>query len=273
MYRYFFKRIIDFLGALVFLIVFSWLFLIVAFLVRVKLGKGVIFKQRRVGKKQRVFWFYKFRTMTNARDVNGDLLPDTVRLTKFGKFLRKTSLDELPQIFNILKGDMSFIGPRPKDIKECVFFNDEQCGRFRVKPGISGLAQVSGRNAINFEQIAVLDNKYAKHITFIGDMILIVRTFLTVFKKKNIDAEKKDTNHLCYYYNDLLLDQGRISRDEYEKRVAFSKTLRAGDIMPSLDKQRHAEMSSALDSGVEFLLPEGKNVKEKKEKSTKVGKN
>jgi len=233
------KRPADFLCALLAIILLSPVILFVAFLVRIKHGKGVIFKQKRVGLGRKVFWFYKFRSMSNKRDANGELLPDRDRVTKFGKFIRKTSLDELPQLFNILKGNMSFIGPRPKDVKECVFFNEEQCKRFLVRPGVSGLAQVNGRNAINFEKVVEFDIKYVKKITFWRDVKIFFKTFFVVFKRKNIDADisPKDTHHLCDYYNDLLLRRGDISQEVYDTRIEFSKTLNVKDIMPSSDEQ------------------------------------
>jgi len=256
-YERFLKRPLDFFGAL-FLALFLTFVIpiipIVAVLVRIKHGKGIIFTQRRVGKDKRVFNFYKFRSMSNKRDENGDLLPDVQRTTKFGKFIRKTSLDELPQLWNIIKGDMSFIGPRPKDVKECVFFNDEQCKRFQVRPGITGLAQVSGRNSINFEQIAVFDAEYAKKVSLWKDIKIGFRTIGIVFKKESIDADNQIGGHFCTYYNDLLLERGDIIREEYDMRIEFSKKLAVGMIMPSIDEQRTSEtmrvvaaMEEALD--------------------------
>ena len=234
------KRPTDFTMALLAIVLLSPLLLIVALLVRIKHGKGVIFKQKRVGYKRKVFWFYKFRSMSNKRDANGDLLPDRERLTKFGKFIRTTSLDELPQLFNILKGDMSIIGPRPKDVKECVFFNDEQCKRFLARPGVSGLAQVNGRNSINFEKVVEFDIKYVEKITWWGDVKIFFKTFFVVFKRKGIDAQisPTETHHLCDYYNDILLRRGDVSQEKYDELVAFSKTLNVKDIMPSVDQQR-----------------------------------
>jgi lipopolysaccharide/colanic/teichoic acid biosynthesis glycosyltransferase len=233
------KRPTDFLMALFAIIFLSPLLVVVALLVRIKHGKGVIFKQKRVGYKRKVFWFYKFRSMSNKRDANGDLLPDRERLTKFGKFIRKTSLDELPQLFNILKGDMSIIGPRPKDVKECVFFNEEQCKRFLARPGVSGLAQVNGRNSINFEKVVEFDIKYVEKITWWRDVKIFFKTFFVVFKRKGIDAEisPTETHHLCDYYNDILLRRGDVSQEKYDELVAFSKTLNVKDIMPPVDEQ------------------------------------
>ena len=160
MYAKFFKRFIDILCALAAIIVFSWLYIIVAILVRIKLGSPIIFKQERPGKNEKIFKLYKFRTMTDERDENGELLPDDVRLTKFGRMLRKTSLDELPEAFNILKGDMSVIGPRPQLVRDMVFMSEEQRKRHTVRPGLSGLAQVSGRNAISWEGKLAKDLEY-----------------------------------------------------------------------------------------------------------------
>jgi len=244
------KRPMDFFGALFLLVLLSPLLLIVVLLEIIFHGWPPIFKQKRVGRRARVFWLYKFRSMSNKRDANGELLPDKQRLTKFGKFIRKTSIDELPQLFNILKGNMSFIGPRPKDVKECVFFTDEQCGRFRVRPGVTGLAQVSGRNSIRFDEIAKLDNKYADRITLWGDIKIAFRTVGVIFRRKAIDAEVSQGDHLCIYYNDLLLSRGEVTQEEYDKRVAFSKTLKAKDIMPSIDQQRRTEAVAVLEEGL-----------------------
>jgi len=234
MYKLLFKRPIDIICALVLLLFLAPLLFVVAILVAIKHGRPIIFKQKRVGRNQKIFWFYKFRSMTNARDENGELLPDSMRVTKFGRFLRKTSIDELPQLWNILKGDMSFIGPRPRDVKECIFLNETQCGRFRVRPGLSGLAQINGRNAITFDKVAEYDNKYADRVTLWGDIKIAFKTLLVVFKKESIDSNIQSTVHLSYYYNDVLLQRGEITQDEYNQRVALSKTLEVGNIMPSV---------------------------------------
>lgn len=179
MYEKYFKRLFDIVCALAAIIVFSWLYIIVAVLVRIKLGSPIIFKQKRPGRDEKIFELYKFRTMTDERDENGELLPDGVRLTKFGKILRRTSLDELPEAFNILKGDMSVVGPRPLLVEYLPLYDETQKRRHNVRPGLSGLAQIKGRNAINWEEKFAYDVEYVDNISFVGDMKII---FLTVWK-------------------------------------------------------------------------------------------
>ena len=178
-YERFFKRPIDILCALAAIIVFSWLYIIVAILVRVKLGSPVIFCQERPGKDEKVFKLYKFRSMTDERDENGELLPDDVRLTRFGKLLRSTSLDELPEAFNILKGDMSVIGPRPLLVDYLPYYTEREHHRHDVRPGLSGLAQVHGRNAGSWEEKFSYDLNYVEKVTFMRDVQIV---FLTVYK-------------------------------------------------------------------------------------------
>lgn len=162
------KRILDIVVVLVFFVLFWWVYIIVAVLVRTKLGSPVLFRQKRPGKDEKIFNMYKFRTMTDARDENGELLPDEVRLTKFGRILRSTSLDELPELFNILKGDMSIVGPRPLLVQYLPLYNEEQKHRHDVRPGLTGLAQVNGRNAISWQQKFQYDVNYVNHVTFAG---------------------------------------------------------------------------------------------------------
>lgn len=183
-YERFFKRPIDILCALAAIIVFSWLYILVAILVRIKLGSPVLFTQDRPGKDEKIFKLYKFRTMTDQRDEKGNLLPDDVRLTRFGKLLRATSLDELPEAFNILKGDMSVIGPRPLLVKYLPLYNEEQRRRHEVRPGLSGYAQVHGRNAVSWEARFEMDVAYVDHITFWGDVKIILDTVLKAFVKR-----------------------------------------------------------------------------------------
>ena len=193
-YERFFKRPLDIICALLALTVFWWLYLIVAVLVRIKLGSPVIFKQARPGKNEKIFNLYKFRTMTDERDENGKLLPDKVRLTKFGKFLRKTSLDELPEAVNILKGDMSVVGPRPLLVEYLPRYNAKQKRRHEVRPGLSGYAQVHGRNAISWEEKFDLDVEYVDEITFAGDAKIVFMTvFKSFFKQEGISSDNSAT--------------------------------------------------------------------------------
>ena len=195
-YEKYFKRVLDVFCGLAALLVFWWLYIIVAVLVRIKLGSPVLFKQERPGKNEEIFKLYKFRTMTDARDENGNLLPDEVRLTKFGRALRATSLDELPEVFNILKGEMSLVGPRPLTIQYLPYYSEEERHRHDVRPGLSGLAQVNGRNFIDWEHRLAFDVQYVKKITFIGDLRIILQTALKFIKKEDIavDTNKVEPN-------------------------------------------------------------------------------
>lgn len=189
-----FKRPIDIFCSLLTLLVFWWLLLIVAILVRVKLGSPVLFKQERPGKNEKIFRLYKFRTMTDERDENGELLPDEVRLTKFGRFLRKSSLDELPEVINILKGDMSIVGPRPLLVEYLPRYNEEQKHRHDVRPGLSGYAQVNGRNGLKWEDKFKLDIEYVNKITFIGDLKIVINTVIKAFfKREGINSQTSAT--------------------------------------------------------------------------------
>lgn len=193
MYSKYIKRILDFILSLIAIIVLSPILLISAILVRIKLGSPVIFKQKRPGKDEKIFTLYKFRTMTDEKDEQGNLLPDSERLTKFGKFLRSTSIDELPELINILKGDMSIVGPRPLLVEYLELYNEEQKHRHDVRPGLTGLAQISGRNAITWEEKFEEDLKYIKKITFLGDIKIILKTALKVFKREGISQQGNET--------------------------------------------------------------------------------
>lgn len=194
MYKKYIKRIVDIICALAAIIVFCWLYIIVAILVRVKLGSPILFSQERPGKDEKIFKLYKFRTMTDEKDENGNLLPDSVRLTKFGKLLRATSLDELPEAFNILKGDMSVVGPRPLLVKYLPRYNERQRRRHEVRPGLSGLAQINGRNAISWDEKFEYDVQYVDNVTFIGDVKIILQTVWKAFvKEEGISAEGEAT--------------------------------------------------------------------------------
>ena len=193
MYQKYIKRGLDFILSLVASIILSPVMLIVAVLVRIKLGSPVLFKQPRPGKNEKIFNMYKFRTMTDARDENGELLPDEVRLTKFGKTLRSTSLDELPELFNILKGDMSIVGPRPLLVRYLPLYNERQKHRHDVRPGFTGLAQVNGRNSISWEEKFEWDVKYVEHVTFLQDCRIILKTIGVVLKRDGISSTTSAT--------------------------------------------------------------------------------
>lgn len=193
-YEKYIKRLLDILCALAALIVFGWLYIIVAILVRIFMGSPVIFRQPRPGKDEKTFDLYKFRTMRDGYDKDGKPLPDEVRLGKFGKLLRATSLDELPEAFNILKGDMSVVGPRPLLVKYLPYYTEEQHHRHDVRPGLSGYAQVRGRNTVSWEDKFAMDLKYIEHITFWGDLKIILQTVLKAFvKQEGISSETSVT--------------------------------------------------------------------------------
>ncbi len=193
MYRNFLKRLLDFVLSLIAIIILSPVMLVVAVLVRIKLGSPVLFQQQRPGKDEKIFNMYKFRTMTDERDENGELLPDEVRLTKFGKTLRSTSLDELPELFNIVKGDMSIVGPRPLLVRYLPLYNERQKHRHDVRPGFTGLAQVNGRNSISWEEKFEWDVKYVEHVTFLRDCRIILKTIAVVLKRDGISSATSAT--------------------------------------------------------------------------------
>lgn len=188
MYRKYIKRLLDFTLSLVAFIILMPVMAVIYILVRIKLGKPAIFKQERPGKDEKIFTLYKFRTMTDERDENGNLLPDLKRLTKFGKILRSTSLDELPELINILKGDMSIVGPRPLLVRYLPYYTEEEKHRHDVRPGLTGLAQINGRNNLNWEERFAYDIKYVKKITFIGDLKIIFKSVIKVLKKSDISV-------------------------------------------------------------------------------------
>lgn len=222
-YERFFKRPLDIIFSLLALITLSPILLIVAILVRIKLGSPIIFKQERPGKDEKIFKLYKFRTMTDAKDKKGKLLPDEKRLTKFGKLLRSTSLDELPELFNILKGDMSFIGPRPMLVRDLVFFSKKTLKRQTVRPGLTGLAQANGRNGINWERRFEYDLQYVNKITIIADIKIIFKTISSVLKRDGIGENGED---LSIDYGDYLLKLKKVSRKTYfDKQKIAEKIL------------------------------------------------
>lgn len=191
-YKYI-KRILDIISSLLAIIILSPLLAVTAVLVKTKLGSPVLFKQERPGKDEKIFTLMKFRTMTDERDENGELLPDEVRLTKFGKFLRSTSIDELPELFNILKGDMSVIGPRPLLVEYIPRYNEHQHRRHEVRPGLSGWAQVNGRNTVSWEDKFGMDVHYVDNYSFAMDVKILFMTVLNVLKKEGISSETSAT--------------------------------------------------------------------------------
>lgn len=193
LYRRYFKRLLDFVLSLAAIIILSPILLLIALLVRIKLGSPVIFKQQRPGMNEKIFTLYKFRTMTDERDEKGELLPDEMRLTDFGKFLRASSLDELPELFNILKGDMSIVGPRPLLIEYLPLYNAHQRRRHEVRPGLTGWAQVNGRNAIGWEEKFNYDVEYVNKISFLLDVKIILLTILKIIKKEGINQPGEAT--------------------------------------------------------------------------------
>ena len=192
-YRRFFKRPMDFILSFIALIILSPVLIAIALLVRFKLGSPVIFKQKRPGLNEEIFTLYKFRTMIDERDENGELLTDELRLTKFGKFLRSTSLDELPELFNIIKGDMSLVGPRPLLIQYLPLYNEHQLRRHEVRPGLSGWAQINGRNAISWEDKFNFDVEYVDSVSFILDLKIILLTLKKVLVREGINSESAAT--------------------------------------------------------------------------------
>lgn len=231
-YEKYIKRLIDIFCSLLTILAFCWLYVAIAMLVRIKLGSPVLFKQPRPGLidsktgKETIFDMYKFRTMSDERDANGELLPDEIRLGEFGKKLRATSLDELPEIFNILKGDMSVIGPRPQLVRDMVFMTDEQRMRHTAKPGLSGLAQVMGRNAITWEEKFKWDLKYIENITFIGDVTIILTTIRKVFIRGNI-TESTEEIDVTLDYGDELLQRKKVTKQKYNELQGKAKLLLA----------------------------------------------
>lgn len=222
MYKKFIKRSMDFILSLIAIIVLSPILLIVSLCIKIKLGSPIIFKQKRPGLNEKIFTMYKFRTMTDKRDENGKLLPDSIRLTKFGKMLRSTSLDELPELLNILKGDMSIVGPRPQLVRDMVFMTPKQRKRHTVTPGLTGWAQVNGRNNITWEEKILFDIEYLENITFINDLKIIFLTAVKVLKKHDISTEGM---HTAEDFGDYLLRIGKIDKKLYIDKLEKANNL------------------------------------------------
>lgn len=222
MYKHFFKRIFDIVSSGMALIVLSPILLYTAYLVKTRLGSPVLFTQIRPGKDGKLFRMYKFRSMTDERDAEGNLLPDDVRLTEFGKKLRATSADELPELINIFKGDMSVVGPRPQLVRDMVFFTKEEMKRQSVYPGLTGLAQICGRNNITWKEKFTFDLQYIKNISFLEDMRIIFHTVFKVSAQEDIATDGMET---AEDYGDWLLRTGQIQKEEYDKKQAEAKKM------------------------------------------------
>lgn len=221
MYAHFFKRLIDFLLSLLAIIVLSPLLLILTIIGAIKMKGNPFFTQERPGKDEKIFKLIKFRTMTNEKDENGEFLPDEKRLIPYGIFLRSTSLDELPELFNILSGQMAVIGPRPQLVRDMVFMDDQTRKRHSVRPGLSGLAQVMGRNAISWEEKFKWDLKYIEKITFLNDLKIVGLTLRKVLGHEESAEEIDVTDD----YGDWLLKNGKVSREEYDSLQLEAKKL------------------------------------------------
>ena len=222
MYRKFGKRLLDIIASAIALIVLSPLLLWLAWKIKKNLGSPVIFSQIRPGKDNKLFRLYKFRSMTDAKDKDGNLLPDEERMTDFGRKLRATSLDELPELWNILKGDMSIVGPRPQLVRDMVFFTEEEMHRQDVTPGLTGLAQISGRNNIDWKERFHYDLQYIEEISLLEDLRIIWRTVFKVSQQEGIVTEGMETSE---DYGDWLLRNGRVSVEEYAKKKEESRKL------------------------------------------------
>ena len=214
MYQKYIKRLLDIIISLIALIVLSPIMLIVAILVRIKLGSPVIFKQERPGKDEKIFKLYKFRSMSDKKDENGNLLPDKERLTKFGKILRATSLDELPELVNILKGEMSLIGPRPLAVCYLPYYNENEKKRHTVRPGLTGLAQINGRNALNWEERFNYDIQYVENITFLNDMKILFKTALKVIKREDVIVSGTGKTIDFDEYRKAQLEKNNIRKED-----------------------------------------------------------
>lgn len=225
-YEKYIKRLFDIICSLLFIIVFSWLYVIIFVVIRAKMGSPVFFRQPRPGiiknGKETIFDMYKFRSMTDERDSEGKLLPDDQRLPRFGALLRSTSLDEFPEVFCILRGTMSVIGPRPQLVRDMVFMSDQQRMRHTTKPGLTGLAQVKGRNAVTWEEKLDWDLKYIEKVSFLGDLKILFETVAVVLKRSGItDGE----NATALDYGDSLLKAGKVSKPQYNALQAYARNL------------------------------------------------
>jgi len=237
----FFKRFFDLSVSLVAIIMLSPILLVLYILTALFNGFPAVFKQPRPGKNGKIFMLYKFRSMTNKKDKNGNLLPDSQRITKFGRFIRATSLDELPQLFNIVKGDMSIIGPRPRLVKDVIFYSKD-VKSLQVRPGITGLAQVNGRNNNTWESSFTYDAIYTKKLSLGLDTKIFFKTFVVVLKRTGVNDGQTDVQD--YYYGDYLLRVGKISQEEYDQKMQQAKRI-CQEFVSSKKFRKHFAMKSS----------------------------
>lgn len=239
-YQRFMKRFLDVVFSAFALVLLSPIMLIIAIVLKCTLKSDIIFAQYRPGRNGRPFKLYKFRSMTNRLDEDGELLPDNQRITKFGLFLRKANLDELPQLFNILKGDMSVIGPRPRLIKDMVFYDESVMEAYSIRPGLSGLSQVTGgRSKSTWEEIFEKDLEYVHNVTFINDVKIFFKTLFIIFTPKGRCGDA-NSSYREYYYADYLLKTGKIDKLQYEKGIG-----RANEIIAYMETKENGEMKLA----------------------------
>lgn len=243
LYELFFKRFLDILLSLLAIVILSPVFLIVWIASKISIGGKAIFCQYRPGKNGKIFKFYKFRSMTNKTDENGNLLPDAQRITKFGKIIRKLSLDELPQLFNILKGDMSIVGPRPRLVKDMIFYPEDVLKAYSVRPGLTGPAQVYDRNSeLSWESVFKRDLEYAERVTFFKDLKLFFGTFIAVFKGGSASGANSGDGKVQkreYYYADYLLKSGQITEEQYKNGIALADELSVNNGKIEYQKELH----------------------------------
>ena len=236
-YQRFMKRFLDVVFSAFALVILSPIMLIIVIVLKCTLKSDIIFAQYRPGRNGKPFKLYKFRSMTNRLDEDGELLPDNQRITKFGSFLRKTNLDELPQLFNILKGDMSVIGPRPRLIKDMVFYDESVMEAYSIRPGLSGLSQVTGgRSKSTWEEIFEKDLEYVHNVTFINDVKIFFKTLFIIFTPKGRCGDA-NSSYREYYYADYLLKTGKIDKLQYEKGIG-----RANEIIAYMETKENSEM-------------------------------
>lgn len=251
-YEKFFKRFFDIFLSLLAIVVLSPIFLLVYILSLIILRGNPIFKQYRPGKDGKIFALYKFRSMTNKKDADGNLLPDKDRITWWGKVLRKTSIDELPQLFNILRGDMSIVGPRPRLVKDVIFYDEEVLGYYNVRPGLTGPAQVYDRNSeLSWENVFLRDKEYAENISFKNDLKLFFGTFLAVFKGGSSSGAGTVNTHSAvkkreYYYSDELLKSNKITQEQYDLGIEKASELSTAKSKISYMPELHSNIKEEL---------------------------